>query len=160
MPSGPRLPLLLGSDLVAASMMDSGLCARESYAGFAFAGFSANLTSPVAVGKQALVDSCSANQLDSVDSGFQQGGKSQSRTLTLSATEVVGIHASTLILFAWVGIPLLRFHPHPSQRRSIGQTIGVTACSPQRAAIFKTPTASRCASKPQSIQETACQRIL
>jgi hypothetical protein len=31
--------------------------------------------------------------------------------LTLSSTEVAGIHASTLILFAWVGIPLLRFHP-------------------------------------------------
>jgi hypothetical protein len=57
--------------------------------------------------------------------GFR-GGLEQI-TLTLSATEVVGIHASTLILFAWVGIPLLRFHPHPSQRRSIGQTIGLTA---------------------------------
>jgi len=56
--------------------------------------------------------------------------------LTLSATEVAGIHASTLILFAWVGIPLLRFHLHPSHRRSIGQTIGLTAYPPQRAAIF------------------------
>jgi hypothetical protein len=43
--------------------------------------------------------------------------------LTLSATEVVGIHASTVILFAWVGIPLLRFHPHPSHRRSIGRPL-------------------------------------
>jgi len=72
--------------------------------------------------------------------------------LILSATESREIHASTMILFAWVGIPLLRFHPHPSHRRSIGQTIGLTACSPQRAAIFKTPTASLCASKPQSRQ--------
>jgi hypothetical protein len=55
--------------------------------------------------------------------------------LTLSSTEVAGIHASTVIL-CWVGIPLLRFHPHPSHRRSIGQTIGLTAYSPQRAAIF------------------------
>jgi hypothetical protein len=31
---------------------------------------------------------------------------------------------------------LLRFHPHPSHRRSVGQTIGLTAYSPQRAAIF------------------------
>jgi len=31
---------------------------------------------------------------------------------------------------------LLRFHPHPSQCRSIGQTIGLTAYPPQRAAIF------------------------
>jgi len=46
------------------------------------------------------------------------------------------IHASTLLLFAWVGIPLLRFHPHPSHRRSIGQAIGLTAYPPQRAAIF------------------------
>jgi len=37
---------------------------------------------------------------------------------------------------------LLRFHPHPSHRRSIGQTIGLTAYPPQRVAIFKTPTAS------------------
>jgi len=50
--------------------------------------------------------------------------------LILSSTEVVGIHASTLILFAWVGVPLLRFHLHPSQCRSIGQTIGLTAYSP------------------------------
>jgi hypothetical protein len=56
--------------------------------------------------------------------------------LILSSTEVAGIHASTLILFAWVGIPLLRFHPHPSHRRSIGETIGLTAYPPQRAAIF------------------------
>jgi len=56
--------------------------------------------------------------------------------LILSSTEVEGIHASTLLLFAWVGIPLLRFHPHPSQRRSIGQTIGLTAYPLQRAAIF------------------------
>ena len=35
-----------------------------------------------------------------------------------------------------MGIPLLRFHPHPSQCRSIGQTIGLTAYPPQRAAIF------------------------
>ena len=70
-------------------------------------------------------------------------------SLTLSATEVAGIHASTVIL-CWVGIPLLRFHLHPSHRRSIGQAIGLTACSPQRAAIFKTPTASLCASNPQS----------
>jgi hypothetical protein len=69
--------------------------------------------------------------------------------LILSSTEVAGIHASTLII-SRVGIPLLRFHPHPSQCRSIGQAIGLTACSPQRAAIFKTPTASLCASKPQS----------
>ena len=27
---------------------------------------------------------------------------------------------------------MLRFHPHPSQRRSIGQTIGLTAYPPQR----------------------------
>jgi len=53
------------------------------------------------------------------------------------------IHASTLILFAWVGIPLLRFHPHPSQRRSIGQTIGLTAYPPQRAAIFTTQSLTR-----------------
>jgi len=44
-------------------------------------------------------------------------------SLILSATEVAGIHASTLLLFAWVGIPLLRFHPHPSHRRSIGQAL-------------------------------------
>ena len=56
-------------------------------------------------------------------------------TLILSATEVAGIHASTVIL-CWVGIPLLRFHPHPSHRRSIGQTIGVTANPPQRAPAF------------------------
>ena len=31
---------------------------------------------------------------------------------------------------------MLRFHPHPSQCRSIGQTIGLTAYPPQRAAIF------------------------
>jgi len=39
--------------------------------------------------------------------------------LILSSAEVARIHASTLIL-CWVGIPLLRFHPHPSQCRSIG----------------------------------------
>jgi len=39
--------------------------------------------------------------------------------LILSATEVAGIHASTLIL-SRVGISLLRFHPHRSQCRSIG----------------------------------------
>jgi len=55
--------------------------------------------------------------------------------LILSSTEVAGIHASTLIL-CWVGIPLLRFHPHPSHRRSIRQAIGLTAYPPQRAAIF------------------------
>jgi len=53
------------------------------------------------------------------------------------------IHASTMILLAWVGIPLLRFHPHPSHRRSIGQTIGPTACSPERAAIFMMPLLTR-----------------
>jgi hypothetical protein len=53
------------------------------------------------------------------------------------------IHASTLLLFAWVGIPLLRFHPHPSHRRSIGQTIGLTAYPPQRAAIFTMPLLTR-----------------
>ena len=62
--------------------------------------------------------------------------------LTLSATEVAGIHASTMIL-SRVGIPLLRFHPHPSQCRSIGQTIGLTAYSPQRAAIFTMPLLTR-----------------
>jgi len=56
-----------------------------------------------------------------------------------SSLKVAGIHASTPILFAWVGIPLLRFHPHPSHRRSIGQTIGLTAYPPQRAAIFTMP---------------------
>ena len=55
--------------------------------------------------------------------------------LILSSTEVAGIHASIMVL-CWVGIPLLRFHPHPSRRRSIGQTIGVTAYPPQRAATF------------------------
>jgi len=40
------------------------------------------------------------------------------------------------MVLCWVGIPLLRFHLHPSQRRSIGQTIGLTAYPPQRAAIF------------------------
>jgi hypothetical protein len=35
------------------------------------------------------------------------------RQLTLSATEVAGIHASTMVL-SRVGIPLLRFHLHPS----------------------------------------------
>jgi hypothetical protein len=55
--------------------------------------------------------------------------------LTLSATEVAGIHASTMIL-SRVGVPLLRFHPHSSHRRSIGQAIGLTAYSPQRAALF------------------------
>jgi hypothetical protein len=44
-----------------------------------------------------------------------------------------------MILFAWVGIPLLRVHPHPSRCRSIGQTIGLTAYPPQRAAIFTMP---------------------
>jgi hypothetical protein len=38
---------------------------------------------------------------------------------------------------------LLRFHPHPSQFRSIGQTIGLTAYPPQRAAIFTTPSLTR-----------------
>jgi len=38
---------------------------------------------------------------------------------------------------------LLRFHPHPSQRRSIGQTIGLTAYPPQRAAIFTMPLLTR-----------------
>lgn len=38
--------------------------------------------------------------------------------------------------------PLLRVHPHPSLRRSIGQTIGVTAYQPQRTTIFKTPAHS------------------
>jgi hypothetical protein len=45
-----------------------------------------------------------------------------SHCLTLSSGEVAGIHASTLIP-CWVGVPLLRFHPHPSQRRSIGQAM-------------------------------------
>jgi hypothetical protein len=58
--------------------------------------------------------------------------------LILSATEVAGIHASIMVL-CWVGIPLLRFHLHPSHRRSIGQTIGLTAYPPQRAAIFTMP---------------------
>ena len=40
------------------------------------------------------------------------------------------------MVLCWVGIPLLRFHPHPSQRRSIGRAIGLTACPAQRAAIF------------------------
>ena len=31
---------------------------------------------------------------------------------------------------------MLRFHLHPSHRRSIGQAIGLTAYPPQRAAIF------------------------
>ena len=35
-----------------------------------------------------------------------------------------------------MGIPLLRLHPHRSQCRSIGQTIGLTAYPPQRATIF------------------------
>jgi len=52
------------------------------------------------------------------------------------------IHASTLIL-SRVGIPLLRFHLHPSHRRSVGQTIGLTAYSPQRAAIFTMPLLTR-----------------
>jgi hypothetical protein len=38
---------------------------------------------------------------------------------------------------------LLRFHPHPSQCRSIGQTIGLTAYPPQRAAIFTMPLLTR-----------------
>ena len=38
---------------------------------------------------------------------------------------------------------MLRFHPHPSQRRSIGQTIGLTAYPPQRAAIFTMPLLTR-----------------
>jgi hypothetical protein len=59
--------------------------------------------------------------------------------LTLSATEVAGIHASTVMVLCWVGIPLLRFHPHPSHRRSIGQAIGLTAYPPQRVAIFTMP---------------------
>jgi len=36
---------------------------------------------------------------------------------TLSATRSLEIHASTPILFAWAGIPLLRFCPHPSKCR-------------------------------------------
>jgi hypothetical protein len=63
--------------------------------------------------------------------------------LTLSATKSREIHASTPILFAWVGIPLLRFHLHPSHRRSIGQTIGLTAYPPQRAAMFTMPLLTR-----------------
>jgi len=43
------------------------------------------------------------------------------------------------MILCWVDIPLLRFHPHPSQCRSIGQTIGLTAYPPQRAAIFTMP---------------------
>jgi len=43
------------------------------------------------------------------------------------------------MVLCWVGIPLLRFHLHPSQCRSIGQAIGLTAYSPQRAAIFTMP---------------------
>ena len=62
--------------------------------------------------------------------------------LILSATEVAGIHASTMLL-SGVGIPLLRFHPHPSQCRSIGQAIGLTAYPPQRAAIFTMPLLTR-----------------
>jgi hypothetical protein len=31
------------------------------------------------------------------------------------------------MLLSRVGIPLLRFHPHPSHRRSIGQAISLTA---------------------------------
>ena len=54
-------PSLIRSDLVAASMMDSGLCARESYLGFAFAGFSTNLTSPVAVGKPLSIPALPIN---------------------------------------------------------------------------------------------------
>jgi len=38
---------------------------------------------------------------------------------------------------------LLRFHLHPSQCRSIGQTIGLTAYPPQRAAIFTMPLLTR-----------------
>jgi hypothetical protein len=68
--------------------------------------------------------------LDRLKDKFQMGrelklqrtpnGGTRSGELAVSATEVEGIHASTLILFAWVGIPLLQFHPHPSQCRSIG----------------------------------------
>ena len=43
------------------------------------------------------------------------------------------------LVLCWVGIPLLRFHLHPSQCRSIGQAIGLTAYPPQRAAIFTMP---------------------
>ena len=38
---------------------------------------------------------------------------------------------------------MLRFHPHPSQCRSIGQAIGLTAYPPQRAAIFTTQSLTR-----------------
>jgi hypothetical protein len=47
------------------------------------------------------------------------------------------------MVLCWVGIPLLRFHLHPSQCRSIGQAIGLTAYSPQRAAIFTMPLLTR-----------------
>ena len=43
------------------------------------------------------------------------------------------------LVLCWVGIPSLRFHPHRSQCRSIGQAIGLTAYPPQRAAIFTMP---------------------
>ena len=38
-------------------------------------------------------------------------------SLTLSSTEVARIHAFTVIL-CWLGVPLLRFHPHPSYSMS------------------------------------------
>ena len=38
---------------------------------------------------------------------------------------------------------MLRFHLHPSQCRSIGQAIGLTAYPPQRAAIFTMPLLTR-----------------
>jgi hypothetical protein len=47
------------------------------------------------------------------------------------------------MVLCWVGIPLLRFHPHPSQCRSISQTIGLTAYPPQRAVIFTMPLLTR-----------------
>ena len=47
------------------------------------------------------------------------------------------------MILSRVGIPLLRFHLHPSQCRSIGQTIGLTAYPPQRAAIFTMPLLAR-----------------
>jgi hypothetical protein len=53
-------------------------------------------------------------------------GNSTACCVIFFAAEATGIHASALILFCWVGIPLLRFHPHPSQRRSIRQTIDLT----------------------------------
>jgi hypothetical protein len=46
--------------------------------------------------------------------------------LILSSTGVGRFMLPPLVL-CWVGIPLLRFHLHPSQCRSIGQIIGLTA---------------------------------